>query len=187
MNRRDLVCNAVFGLAVLLSGIGIGHFVTESRAAGASLPREALITSAARTLGIKRCLPAIAAIGQRSVVGATMQDIMLDWDRESPDTAPFFSFTGLGAGNQRAAVTLVAIPGANAGCSVLVERVSGSASSCAAVAANELPHYPATRLIDGITIYQNPSQTSETYALVNSGSGCVVIRRQTAFKWPPQR
>lgn len=176
--------NVIAGGALLLMGVGVGHFVTRSVAA-VNDGSEALVTKAARSLGVKRCLPAISAIGQRAIAGATLQDIMLDWDRRSPDSAPFFTFTGLGAGNRRAAFTLVAIPRSANGCSVLVERIFASEVNCRIFAETDLKGFPGTDLIDGIKIHQNPVHPEETYALIDNNDGCLIIRRQTALQWPP--
>lgn len=171
----------LLGAPLLLAGFLCGHLSAAGQ--GAVRPRaEPLVTAAARTLGVKRCLPMIAAIAQRATTGATMQDIIVDWDRDAPDAAPFFSLTGLGNGSQRAALTIAAIP-TPTGCAVLVERASFSAQTCVAVAAAELPGFPSARLIDGIMVYQNPNQPGETYTLINNASGCLILRRQASLKW----
>lgn len=169
-------------LLLLAAGAGIGRLAAPTDAA--TPPPVALVAAAARDLGVKRCLPAISAIGQRAVTGATMQDIMLDWDRQAPDAGPIFSFTGLGAGNQRAGLTLVAVPNGAGGCAVLVERMSGTDRSCASVAASELPGFPGTALIDGVMVYRNPAQAGETYVLMTNDRGCLILRRQSSFRWP---
>lgn len=158
------------------------YLVTSGRAAPAPPPREPLVTTAARTIGVRRCLPVIAAIAERGISGATMQDIMIDWNHQSPDAAPFFSVTGMGRGDQRALLSITTISSPTGGCSALVERVSATARACPAVAASELPGFPGTRLIDGIMVYQNPQQASETYMLVANGTGCLVVRRQASLK-----
>lgn len=174
------------GSAILTLGIGLGHLtaVAQSRAGPPVLPAEPIVTVAAKQVGIRRCLPAIAAIAQRATMGATIQDVIIDWDRQIPDAAPFFSLTGLGNGTQRAALTIAAIPTAG-GCAVLVERMSASSQSCSQIAASELPGFRSGELIDGIMVYQNPQSASETYTLIKSGDGCLIVRRQATMKWPP--
>ena len=189
--RCGVTRRARLGLALALTlaaGYSLGCVMAPGRAAPppASPAARALVVDAAQKLGVKRCLPAITAIGQRAVLGATQQDIMVDWDRQAPDAAPFFSFIGLSAGKQRAGVTLVAVPAGTGGCAILVERVSSTGRPCAAVASSELPNCPATPLIDGITVYQNPSSPGETYVLVSNDGGCLILRRQSSFKWPPR-
>ena len=174
---------AAIGLS-LLAASSLGPFVSDTRAAAPSPPQ--LLASAAQAVGIRRCLPAITAIARRATRGATLQDIMLDWNHQAPDAAPLFSLIGLGAGPLRAAVTLTAVPLETNSCSVLVERISATSQSCASVAASELPHDVSTQLIDGVRVYQNPAQPAETYTLVSGSNACLVIRRQAIFQWPPK-
>lgn len=145
-----------------------------------------LLTQAARQLGIRKCLPAIAAISERGTAGATQQDIVLDWDRRQPDNAPVFALTGLGIGQQRAALTITAIPLQVGNCAVMVERISQASVDCTAVATNEFPNYPSAPLIDKIRVYQNPVNANETYTLISSDKSCLIIRRQSSFQWPPK-
>lgn len=166
---------------LIAAGFLCGHLSAAGQGVRAAKP-EPLVVSAARTLGVKRCLPMISGIAQRATSGATMQDIIVDWDREAPDAAPFFSLTGLGNGSQRAALTIAAIP-TSAGCAVLVERASFAQQACTAVAASELPGFPSARLIDGIMVYQNPAQPGETYTLITNTGGCLILRRQASLKW----
>lgn len=181
----NLKGQVVAAVMLVVTGIGIGHVSAASQnVAGHVKPAaEPLVTTAARHVGVRRCLPAIAAVARRATSGATMQDLILDWDRQAPDAAPFFSLTGLGADDQRAALTIAGLPTA-AGCALLVERISGSTQSCAAIASGELPGYPAGQLIPGIMVYQNPRAAGETYTLIANGTGCLIIRRQAALKWP---
>lgn len=172
-------------LAVAVPMALAGFLLGQMAAAGpkaAPPPKEPLVVAAARTVGVKRCLPMITAIAQRGTAGATLQDIIIDWDRKVPDSAPFFSMTGLGNGTLRAALTIAAVP-SPAGCAVLVERVSYAPRACSAVAAADLAGFPSGQLIDGITVYQNPHQAGETYSLISSNSGCLVLRRQASLNW----
>lgn len=175
-------------LAVFAAGLGLGHLGAQAQ--NGLLPSqtitEPLVTAAARQVGVRRCLPAIAAVAKRTTNGATQQDVIIDWDRQAPDTASFFSLTGLGNGTQRAALTIAANPTPR-GCSILVERMSASDQPCAQIAANELPGFRSGVLIEGITVYQNPQVAGETYTLVENPSGCMIIRRQATMKWPIAR
>jgi len=141
-----------------------------------------IVTLAARQVGVKQCLPAISAIAQRATAGATMQDIILSWDKQAPDSSPFFSMTGMGNATQKAALTIVAVPAAGGQCSVLVERISSGAGDCV-VAAHEFPGMPNAKLIEGIMVYQNPKNADETFTLIQNAGNCIVIRRQAMFKW----
>lgn len=174
--------------ATLVVGLAVGNLSASAQNAMGppSLPSEPLVTAAARQVGVRKCLPAISAIAERGTMGATLQDVIIDWDRQVPDAAPFFSLTGLGAGQQRATMTIAAIP-TPLGCAVLVERMSATTQSCSQVAASELKGYPSGQLIDGISVYQNPQSASETYTLVTNGTGCMIVRRQATMKWPVAR
>lgn len=184
--RSGRVQRAVFGGLILAFGIGVGHLTAsaQSRLGPPAPPAEPVVAAAARQVGVRRCLPAISAIAQRATMGATMQDVIIDWDRQVPDAAPFFSLTGLGNGNQRAALTIATMPTVG-GCAVLVERISASNLSCAEIAASELPGFRSGELIDGVSVYQNPQSASETYTLIASVPGCLIVRRQATMKWPP--
>lgn len=171
---------------MLALGIGLGHLtaLAQSRVGPPAPPTEPIVAVAAKQVGIRRCLPAITAIAQRATIGATLQDVIIDWDRQIPDAAPFFSLTGLGNGNQRAALTIAAIPTAG-GCAVLVERMSASNQSCSQIAVSEFPGFRSGQLIEGIMVYQNPQLASETFTLIDSNGGCMIVRRQATMKWPP--
>ena len=164
--------------------VAILGLTTSSDAAPQPQPRAVpIVTLAAQQIGVKQCYPAIAAIAQRATAGATMQDIVLSWNHEAPDSYPFFSMTGMGNATQRAALSIIAVPSPDGHCSILVERVSSGPVDCATVAAKEFPTMPNSKLIDGITVYQNPQTPDETYTLIQNPGSCIVIRRQAVFKW----
>lgn len=152
-------------------------------AANSQAPSPPVAGLAAQEVGVRRCLPAITAIAQRATSGATMQDIIVNWNRAAPDTSAFFSMTGMGTANQRAALTIVAVPSADGKCAVLVERISSTAGDCAAIAGREFANYPSARLIDGIMVYQRAEVPDETFTLIQNGGSCLVIRRQAMFNW----
>lgn len=184
--RGTTIQKTAAGSVLLAIGLGVGHLtaMAQTRSGPPKVPAEPIVTVAARQVGVRRCLPAISAIAQRATTGATIQDVIIDWDRQVPDAAPFFSMTGLGNGTQRAALTIAAIP-TTGGCAVLVERISASNLTCPQIAASELPGFRSGELIDGIMVYQNPQSASETYTLITNASGCLIVRRQASMKWPP--
>jgi len=146
-------------------------------------PSKPLLEIAARAVGINRCLPAISSVAERVTQGSILQDIMLDWDRQAPDDGPMFSVTALGAGSERAVISVTAVPPAQPAntCSILVERISATPQACSAVAASTLAGLSGGQLIDSVMVYQNPTKPGETYTLVSSTHGCLVIRRQAAY------
>ncbi|HEY8604401.1 hypothetical protein [Tsuneonella suprasediminis] len=177
-------------LSLVAGGVLAGYLARPVLAAAptnAAAGSPPLVALAAQQVGVRRCLPAINAVAQRGVAGATMQDIVINWDHDSPDGSPFFSLTGLGAGERRAALSITTIPTAKGGCSVLVERVSSSAASCKTVAERQLGSAVGALLIDGILVYQSKERPEETFTLVQNTENCTIIRRQAAFEWPPRK
>ena len=144
-----------------------------------------ITAAAARAVGMKRCLSAIAAVSGRVTAGATHADVIADWDRTSPDSAAFFSLTGVEFGPRTAALSLTTAPEQSGGCSVLAERISGAPIPCEKVAQTELQGYESHKLLATITVYSNPKVPRETVTLVSTPPGCLLIRRQVQFGWPP--
>lgn len=182
ITRSNIQIVGAAGLAAL--AFGIGQLAAAIPVAAPASPP--LVALAAQQIGVRQCLAAISAVAKRGTTGAAMQDILINWDHETPDAAPFFSLTGMGAGTQRAALTITAVPTGANDCAILVERVSSGAENCAQVAARDLPSMPKGQLIDGVTVLQNPKQADETYTLIQNPGSCIVIRRQAVFKWPPR-
>jgi hypothetical protein len=168
----------------LCLGLAVGVFAASTTFAQAPAPEVPVVAQAARTLGIKRCLSAVTAVGQRVSQGATHSDVIADWDRAAPDAGAFFSLTGLEFGAQSAALSLTTVPDATGGCSVLAERISAAPIACPLVAQRELPGWQGHRLLASIMVYSNPASARETVTLVNSAPGCLVIRRQVQYGWP---
>jgi hypothetical protein len=149
---------------------------------------EPLVTRAARDLGVHQCLDAIAKSAE-GVIGTqtvTKQDIILNWDRKAPDSAPFFSLTGVLFGKQSSTMSLTAIPEPNGTCDVLVEQVWLAPSPCRKISETNLKKLPASRLIDTIMVHSNPSVPGETFSLVDAGNSCMIVRRQINSSQVPQ-
>jgi hypothetical protein len=142
-----------------------------------------LLAKAAETVGVQRCLAAIAVVSSRANVGATAQDVILDWDHGSPDTQAFFSLTGLEFGPRSAALSLTVVPEAGGGCSIMAERISGAPVACAVVAKSELTGYVGHPLLSTVEVYANPRTPRETVTLVSTPPGCLIIRRQADYNW----
>jgi hypothetical protein len=186
MNASTKFCWRYFGVVTIVLAATLLLSLTPMRSVAQTPASEPLVTQAARSVGVRRCFPAIEAIAKRATVGVSQQDIVLDWDRRSPDSGAFFSLTGIGAGKQRAVVTISAFPQTPGNCAVLVERISALPGACDIVAATELRGFQPTQLIPGITIYQSSAQSAETYTLVDGSGACLLIRRQAALRWPLQ-
>jgi hypothetical protein len=178
--RRTIV--GVVTLLVVLAGFGAEP--QTGLQPGATEPTP-ILAQAARTVGIRRCLGAIAVVAQRNGIGATRQDVLVDWDHGAPDASAFFSLTGQEFGARSAALSVTTAPEAvGGGCSILAERISAAPISCREVARTELGDYTPHPLLASINVYVNPTHPRETVTLVNSGPGCLVIRRQVQYSWP---
>ena len=142
-----------------------------------------LLAKAAESVGVQRCLAAIATVSSRANIGATAQDVILDWDHGQPDAQAFFSLTGLEFGPRSAALSLTVVPEAGGGCSIMAERISGAPIACAVVAKSELTGYVGHPLLSTVQVYANPRSPRETVTLVSTPPGCLIIRRQADYNW----
>lgn len=146
-----------------------------------------LVVLAAKKLGIQACLPALTQAAEENTKGATDQDIVLDWNRKSPNSSPFFTMTALGSGSEHAVLSITAIPLPRRGCALMVQRVFSSPESCSVIAQRDLSAYVGGRLIEGVLVYNNPRQPAETYTLMQNSNNCTVIFRNDTPRWSPPR
>lgn len=142
-----------------------------------------ILAKAAQTVGIRRCYAAVDEVSKRTFAGAQHADVVLDWDRTTPDDEPFFSLSGLQYADGVAALSLTTVPSPGGGCSMLVERISTASHVCREVAREELPGYQATMLVKGVTVYTMASRPRESVTLIDASPACVIVRRQAAFHW----
>ena len=142
-----------------------------------------ILAKAAESVGVRQCLAAVATVSSRANVGATAQDVILDWDHGTPDAQAFFSLTGLEFGSRSAALSLTVVPEAGGGCSIMAERISGAPIACAVVAKSELTGYVGHPLLNTVEVFVNPRTPRETVTLVNTPPGCLIIRRQADYNW----
>lgn len=172
---RDMMSGA------LIAALVLGTVAAAAPGTPAPAPAvEPVIARAAREIGVRRCLPLLAATAQRVTAGATRQDILVDWNHRDPDAGPLFSLTAMNVGAQSAVVSMGAIPGpaGQAGCSLAVERISATAQPCDTVARNSLQGYTPAKFLENITVYTNQSRQNEVTLLISSENSCLVIRRQ---------
>ncbi|WP_157651551.1 hypothetical protein [Burkholderia ubonensis] len=139
-----------------------------------------VLAGAAMKAGIRRCYSMINAVSGRTFANTERSDVVLDWDRSDPDNSPFFSLSGLDYGQASALLSLTTTP-VDAGCSVLVERISSAPLSCKEVARSELAGYHGVALVKSITVYTNPAHSRETVTLLDAPPSCVIVRRQVQF------
>ncbi|WP_199545349.1 hypothetical protein [Paraburkholderia kururiensis] len=142
---------------------------------------ETVLAAAARQAGVRRCLAAVGVVSARTFAGAGHADVVLDWDRQDPDGAPFFSLTGLDFGADSSALfSLTTVPQV-AGCTVLAERISSAPLPCREVARSELAGWRANGLVRAVTVYTQAGHARETVTLVDTRGACVIVRRQVRY------
>lgn len=177
------------GLITLLAACVTLSAQTAIAQSGALLPPDSpqsgatVLARAAQTVGVRRCYAAVDQVSKRTFAGSQHADIVLDWDRTTPDEEPFFSLSGLQYPDGVATLSLTTVPSPGGGCSMLVERISTEAHACRDVARGELTGYQATALVKGVTVYTMASRPRESVTLIDALPACVVIRRQAAFHW----
>ncbi len=141
---------------------------------------DTVLAHAAREIGIRRCYAAINVVSARTFAGAGHADVVLDWDRQAPDDAPFFSLTGLDFAHAAAVLSLTTVP-QPAGCTVLAERISSAPLACRELARTELAGYRASPLVPAVTVYTSPGRARETVTLIEAPPSCVIVRREVRF------
>jgi hypothetical protein len=146
-------------------------------------PQNNLLAEAARDIGVKQCLPAIDRLSALAVAGSQRHDLLVDWDRQGPDTGPFFSLMGISYGPQSVAATIMAVPQGNGGCTVSAERISVAPYTCKSIADVELKGYAATSLLPTFTVYTLKTDPGASVSLIDSPPGCLVIRRHVQYRW----
>lgn len=172
---------------VLKKNILISVFLTLTfpPAVHAELPNSPvpLVAMAAKKIGVKACLAAITKVAEKNSSGATSQNIVVNWNRKSPDSSPFFSMTALGAKSNYAVLSITAFPLPHKGCALMVERTFSSSESCSVIAQKNLSSYLSDQLIEGVMVYQDPVRPEETYTLVQNNNNCTVFFRNSIPKW----
>ncbi len=143
---------------------------------------------AARSVGVVRCLPAVRRLSGLELLGASRDDVVLNWDRQFPDASPFFGLMGVVEPNTGThATTITAVPGPYGTCTVASERIAWAPESCARLARRELPGYRVAHLLPDMDVLSSPSDVDGTVSLLRAGPGCLVIRRFVDFDWRAPR
>jgi len=173
-------------IALFLAGL-LAAFVAEAQGVlvpqAPPPPAQDVLTRAAGSVGVKRCLPAITRLASLVVQGSRAQDVLLDWDRKQPDLGPVFSLVGLEFPNAGMAASITAIPEPGGNCTVSAERISVAPYTCASIAQQELAGYQMTKLLPIFTVYTDPKEPSSSVSLIDSPPGCLVIRRFVEYGW----
>ncbi len=151
--------------------------------AGPPAAPQDMLTRAATSVGIRRCLPAISRLSALTVQGSRSHDVLLDWDRKRPDAGPMFSLIGIQYPNAGVAGSITAIPDESGNCTVSAERISVAPFTCESVAQQELARYRMTRLLPNYAVYTDDKEPTSSVSLIDSPPGCLVIRRYVEYGW----
>ena len=146
-------------------------------------PAQDVLTRAATSVGVRKCLPAITRLSALTVQGSRSHDVLLDWDRKQPDAGPVFSLIGLEYPNAGVAASITAIPEPGGTCTVSAERISVAPYTCASIAQQELAGYKMTRLLPIFAVYTDAKEPTSSVSLIDSPPGCLVIRRFVEYSW----
>lgn len=177
----------VAALVTLVTSITLAGVATTARAQavlaleGAPPPAVDPLTTAARSVGVQQCLPALSSISAIGVRDARHADVLFDWDRRNPNGGAVFSLLGMESESGNAAMSVTGVPAANGTCAVSAERIAYDARSCKQVAQHELAGYHATPLVPHMMVYTTAREPGSTVSLIDSASGCLMIRRYVNF------
>lgn len=144
-----------------------------------------LLAQASAAVGVRQCQPAIARMAALTLIGATEHDVLVDWDKKTPDTGPFFSLIGMSSKAGAALASVVAIPRPGGECAISAERFSSAPFTCDSIAQVELQGYRPTRLYPGFTVYSGSADPNSTVALIDAPPSCLIMRRYVQFDWRP--
>lgn len=192
LKRRVAACFAHFryGAAMLgalaccaVTGQPLPPSVAPSAAAQVQRPAN-IMAEAGRALGVQRCLPALSRLASLALTGSVAHDVVVDWDKQAPDTSPFFGLMGVTVAQTGThATTFVVSPDSSGTCTVLAERLAWAPKPCIQLAREELPGYAVTPLLQGMLVLTHPSDTGSTISLMEAGPGCNVLRRFVQYRW----
>jgi hypothetical protein len=145
-----------------------------------------LLADAVRSVGATQCLPAIERLSALAISGSRTHELLLDWDRKKPNTAPLFSLIGVVFPGSIAAASITAVPQAGGDCAVSAERISVAPYTCKSIAEVELKGYKASPLLPMFTVYTSPSDPGASVSLIDSPPSCLIIRRHVQYGWQEQ-
>lgn len=146
-------------------------------------PQPNLLQEAARSVGVRKCLPAVERLSALAIAGSRNHDVLADWDRAHPDDGAFFSLMGINYGGQSIAATITTIPQPDGSCTLAAERISVAPFTCQSIAEVELRGYRPTPLLPTFTVYTRPDDPGASVSLIDSPPGCLVIRRHVQYAW----
>ncbi|WP_337244098.1 hypothetical protein [Luteimonas sp. gir] len=140
-----------------------------------------LLASAARRAGIRTCLPALSAISASVSRDVLRQDVLLDWDRESPDDGAFFSLLASETRDRTMLLSVNRVPERNGGCAFLVENIQADRRACNVLASDELVGYTRVPFLPTVDVYTLAERPQETVMLVRASPGCLMVWRHVQY------
>ena len=145
-----------------------------------------LLAEAARSVGATQCLPAIERLSALAVNGSRTHEVLVDWDRKTPNTAPLFSLIGVIFPGSIAAASITAVPQVGGQCAIAAERISVAPYTCKSIAEVELKGYKASPLLPMFTVYTSSNDPGASVSLIDSPPSCLIIRRHIQYGWQEQ-
>lgn len=145
-----------------------------------------LLADAARSVGATQCLAAIERLSALAISGSRTHEVLVDWDRKKPNTAPLFSLIGVTFPGSIAAASITAVPQAGGECAIAAERISVAPYTCKSIAEVELKGYKANLLLPMFTVYTSPTDPGASVSLIDSPPSCLIIRRHVQYGWQEQ-
>ena len=189
MQFQSSIGRGIFSVSLAVLSVWIPDAGAQTPASGTNVAQNGvtsknLLGDAAKAIGIKKCQAAMTRLGNVATYGSQRQDLLIDWDKQKPDTNPVFAMLGASYPNGALAASVIAVPDANGnGCSVLAERISVAPFTCESIAQTELKGYSVTSLLPQFNVYTDPNDPNSTVSLMNSPPGCLIIRRYAKFHW----
>ena len=142
-----------------------------------------LLTQAARGIGATQCLPAIERLSASVLTGSRTHEVLMDWDRKRPATAPIFSLIGIDFQGSIAAASITAVPQTGGECVLAAERISMAPYTCSSIAQVELEGYRVTTLLPIFKVYTAPGDPGASVSLIDAPPSCLIIRRHVQYGW----
>lgn len=167
------------GGALVLMSPWLGAQTSTGATSPATTPN--LLVEAARSIGATQCLPAIERISALAITGSRAHEVLVDWDRKQPSTAPLFSLIGIDFQNSIAAASITAVPQVGGECVLAAERISMAPYTCKSIAQVELKGYRATTLLPIFTVYTSPGDPGASVSLIDSPPSCLIVRRHVQY------
>ena len=148
-----------------------------------SLYAQNLLSAAAKTIGVHQCQEAVDRLSSQAVNGSAAHDVLVDWDHDTPNSAPFFGMIAATFNGAVAISSVAAVPDNQGRCSVQAERITTAPVTCDSLAQVELKNYSGTRLLPSVNVYTMPADPGAVVMLIDAPPVCLIIRRHVQYHW----